>query len=141
MTQDPYIRWKETALWRTLTEMLRRLAADGHIQLGQENDSMTIVRGELCSALDFYGHTAGTRFALVRATLERLRSDGFTIEEDDVLGLALEACALIDNDATEQELAAHIAKYEADAGDMPEHPMHDLMPIARALVLAYREGQ
>ena len=141
MTQDPYIRWKETALWRTLTEMLRRLAADGHIQFGQEDDAMTIVRGELCSALDFYGHTAGTRFALVRATLERFRSDGFSIEEDDVLGLALEACALIDNDATEQELAAHFAKYEADAGDMPEHPMHELMPIARALVLAYREGE
>jgi hypothetical protein len=140
MTVDPYVRWRGTPLWRTLARTLLQLQADGQLVFGEEVDSRVTAIGDLCANLDFDGHTAGTRLALIRAAMERAGPDYFIVALEELWSLPFEVCALIDNERDENEIAAYMAKYESEVAGITQRPTHEFVALARLFMAAYERG-
>lgn len=129
---DPYVRWRSTALWRAVEHWLVDCESAGKLRVAPGGHADLI--GQLCSLLDADGHLAGSRLARVRQVFVESGCEPLGI---DATGVALEACAVMDRGAGQEELADYVANYHREALEVQRIMSPDFSVLARRLLEAY----
>ena len=135
MATDPYVRWRQTALWDVISRCLAHLSDDGLLMIADSPGARDVAVGELCSWLDGLGYATGTRRARVRARLEEY-GYAAALRDGMIDALALEVCSCLDDAHEQSRLTELLTEFELTFGTQ-QRPDHELIAVARALSAAY----
>lgn len=131
---SPWIRWIGTAAWRVVDGAIRHLESDGEIILTAA-DRDTVV-GLICCYLDGELLLRESRFTRVCRVFDGYEETD--LPGGDVKGIALEACAVMDNGGGELELSHYLSRYQDEAPTPEVGWKIDLAGFAKRLFAAYQ---
>lgn len=130
---NPWIRWIGTAPWRVIDGTIRRMETNGHVSI-TPGDREGVV-GWICALLDAELQFRDSRFTRVCHVFDGYQNA--ELPSGDVKGIALEACALMDNGGGESDLAQQLARFQEEVPAPEAHSGIELAAFASRILNAY----